>query len=118
MPVSFAETLVVGISSRALFDLEEQNRVFNELGIIEYRKHQKLREKEILKPGTGFYLIKALLNLNALAKERLVEVIVMSRNSPETGIRLLNSINHYQLDITRSAFTGGESLYNYIEAFD
>jgi 5'-nucleotidase len=59
-----------------------------------------------------------LLNLNSLAKERLVEVIVMSRNSPETGIRVLNSLKHYGLDITRSAFTGGEPLHGYMEAFE
>ena len=120
MPVSFAETLVVGISSRALFDLEEENRLFQEQGIVEYRKYQKEREDIILERGTGFYLVNALLNLNSLAPEgtRLVEVIVMSRNSPETGIRVLNSVKHYGLDITRSAFTGGESLYEYIEAFD
>lgn len=118
MALSFTDTLVVGISSRALFDLEEENRLFNEQGVIEYRKLQREREDIILKPGTGFHLIKALLNLNQLANERLVEVIVMSRNSPETGIRVLNSVKHYGLDITRSAFTGGESLYEYIEAFD
>jgi 5'-nucleotidase len=118
MSLSFAETLVVGISSRALFDLEEENRLFHEQGVVEYRKYQKQRENEILKPGTGFHIIKALLNLNKLAAERLVEVIIMSRNSPETGIRVLNAVKHYDLDITRSAFTGGESLFDYIEAFD
>jgi len=118
MPVSFSETLVVGISSRALFDLEEENRLFLSQGVIEYRKLQKEREHIILNPGTGFHVVKALLNLNALSKERLVEVIVMSKNSPETGVRVLNSIQHYGLDITRSAFTGGESLYEYMEAFD
>jgi 5'-nucleotidase len=104
----------------ALFDLEEENRLFQEQGIVEYRKYQKEREDIILERGTGFYLVNALLNLNSLAPEgtRLVEVIVMSRNSPETGIRVLNSVKHYSLDITRSAFTGGESLYEYIEAFD
>jgi 5'-nucleotidase len=118
MPVSFAETLVIGISSRALFDLEEENSLFNRQGVVEYRKLQKEREHLILKPGTGFHVVKALLHLNALSKERLVEVIVMSKNSPETGVRVLNSIQHYQLDITRSAFTGGESLFEYMDAFD
>lgn len=118
MPVSFSETLVIGISSRALFDLEEENRLFLSQGVIEYRKLQKEREKTILKPGTGFHVVKALLNLNSLAAERLVEVIVMSKNSPETGVRVLNSVQHYGLDITRSAFTGGETLYEYMEAFD
>ncbi|MBL7709149.1 MAG: 5'-nucleotidase [Chitinophagaceae bacterium] len=118
MPLSFSETLVVGISSRALFDLEEENSLFQEKGIFEYRKLQKLRESEILKPGTGFHVIKALLNLNSLSKDRLVEVIVMSKNSPETGVRVLNSIQFYNLDITRSAFTGGENLNDYMDAFD
>jgi 5'-nucleotidase len=118
MAISFAETLVVGISTRALFDLEEENRLFQEQGIVDYRRYQKEREELVLRPGTGYYLVNALLNLNKLSKERLVEVIVMSRNSPETGIRVLNSLKHYNLDITRSAFTGGESLYEYIEAFD
>lgn len=118
MPVTFPETLVVGISSRALFDLEEENRLFNEQGIVEYRRLQREREDTVLMPGAGFYVIKALLQLNQLSNERLVEVIVMSRNSPETGVRVLNSIRHYQLDITRSAFTGGEPLHDYIEAFD
>lgn len=118
MSISFTETLVVGISSRALFDLEEENKLFQEKGVVEYRKHQKKRENEILNQGTGFHIVQALLNLNKLSKERLVEVIVMSRNSPETGIRILNSVKHYNLDITRSAFTGGESLFDYIEAFD
>jgi len=118
MPLSFAETLVVGISSRALFDLEDENLVFQEKGIVEYREYQKNKENDILKPGTGFHIVEALLNLNKLSSERLVEVIIMSRNSPETGIRVLNSVKHYKLDITRSAFTGGESLYDYIEAFD
>ncbi|RZK62112.1 MAG: 5'-nucleotidase, partial [Pedobacter sp.] len=118
MPVSFQDTLVVGISSRALFDLEEENTLFNQQGIVEYRKLQREREDKILMPGAGFHVIKALLELNKLSKERLVEVIVMSRNSPETGIRVLNSLKHYKLDITRSAFTGGEPLFEYIEAFE
>ncbi len=118
MPLSLSETLVIGISSRALFDLEEENSLFMSQGVVEYRKLQKEREHVLLKPGTGFHVVKALLNLNSLSNERLVEVIVMSKNSPETGVRVLNSIQHYGLDITRSAFTGGESLYQYMEAFD
>lgn len=114
---SFEETLVVGISSRALFDLEVENQIFKEKGIEEYRKYQRGKEEEILNKGTAFYLVEALLGLNKLSNERLVEVIVMSRNSPETGVRILNSIEHFGLDITRSAFTGGEALSEYMEAF-
>jgi len=117
MAVDFSDTLVIGISSRALFDLEEENRIFQEKGVNEYRAYQKLNEDVVLNPGTAFHIVKALLNLNTLADERLVEVIVLSRNSPETGIRVLNTIGHLGLDITRSAFTGGESLSNYMDAF-
>ena len=118
MPISFAETLVVGISSRALFDLSLEDKIFREKGVVAFRQYQKEREKETLSPGTAYHLINALLKLNDLSEARLVEVIVMSRNSPETGLRLLHSIQEHGLDITRSAFTGGESLHPYIEAFD
>lgn len=120
MPLDFTNTLVVGISSRALFDLEEENKIFEEQGIVAFREFQRANETTILKEGTGFHLVKALLNLNKFANngQRLVEVIVMSKNSPETGLRVLNSINLYGLDITRSAFSGGEPLHDYIEAFN
>jgi 5'-nucleotidase len=58
MPLSFADALVVGISSRALFDLEEENKLFQEQGVIAYRQHQKARENEILKEGTGFHVVR------------------------------------------------------------
>ena len=115
----FKNTLMVGISSRTLFDLEEEEKLFQDKGIKEYRRIQREKENEELKPGTAFYLIQALLRLNNLSKtNRLVEVIVMSKNSPETGVRILNSIKSSKLDITRSAFTGGEKISKYIEAFE
>jgi 5'-nucleotidase len=119
MAVNFEDALVVGISSRALFDLEEENELFKTKGIDAYRAYQKESENEVLQPGTGFHLVEALLNLNRLAPDdkRLVEVIVMSRNSPETAVRVLHSIESYGLDIPRMAFTGGEALSDYIEAF-
>lgn len=118
MAVDFSNTLVIGISSRALFDLEEANRIFNEGGVEAYRLYQQQNEDKILSKGTAYHLVESLLNLNNHSAERLVEVIIMSRNSPETGLRVLNSIKHYGLDISRSAFTGGESLSSYIEAFN
>ncbi len=114
---SFADILVVAISTRALFDLEDENKIYHEQGAEAYRDFQRANEATILKKGTAFYLIEALLGLNLLADTRLVEVIVMSKNSPETAIRVLNSIEHYKLDITRSAFTGNEPLVNYMDAF-
>ncbi|WP_293307762.1 5'-nucleotidase [Pedobacter sp. UBA5917] len=114
---SFEKVLVVAISTRALFDLEEENRIYHEQGADAYRAYQREHEEDILKKGTAFYLVEALLGLNKLSEERLVEVIIMSKNSPETGIRVLNSIDHYNLDITRSAFTGSEPLSIYMKPF-
>lgn len=112
------ECLVVGISSRALFDLERENRVFEEQGVEEYIRTQRESENVILKPGAAFYMIEGLLKVNTLVSDRrLVEVVVMSRNSPDTGLRVFNSIEHYGLDITRAAFTGGAGLFGYLEAF-
>lgn len=118
MPVDFSDIIVIGVSSRALFDLEEENSVFEKEGIEGYRKYQQEKEDDPLKPGTAFVLVKSLLELNNQADNRIVEVVVMSRNSPETGVRMLNSINEHQLDITRVALSGGEPLSPYIDAYD
>lgn len=120
MPITFDQTLVVGVSSRALFDLDEANEVFEEEGIAAYRQYMVARELEPLLPGTAFPLAQALLALNKFATDgqpALAEVIVMSANSPETGARIMNSLRHYKLASTRSAFTGGESISDFAEAF-
>ncbi|MFD3408832.1 5'-nucleotidase [Aquirufa sp. HETE-83D] len=118
MPINISDILVVGVSSRALFNLEEENEIFNTQGISGFRKYQLEHEDEPLEPGTAFHLIQSLLHLNETAKKRIVEVVVMSRNSPETGVRIMNSVEKYKLDITRMAFSGGESLAPYIDGFD
>lgn len=119
MPVSFDGRLVVAISSRALFDLEASNRVFEEQGVDAYWKYQREREDEVLAPGVAFPLVRKLLALNGLAPARArVEVILLSRNTADTGLRIMHSIAHHALDITRAAFTGGESTYPYVPAFD
>src|SRR6266536_436144 len=118
MPVNFSQILVIGVSTRALFDLEKENDVFEKEGIQGYRKYQLENEIEPLDPGKRIQLVESLLQLNNQASKKIVEVIIMSRNSPETGVRILNSIRKYNLPITRMAFTGGEPLAPYIEAFD
>ncbi|KAA6346350.1 5'-nucleotidase [termite gut metagenome] len=118
MPTDLSEILVVGVSSRALFDLEEENDIFKQEGIEGYRKYQQKHEKIPLKTGTAFALVKSLLELNNQARKPIVEVVVMSRNSPETGVRMLNSITEYDLDISRIALSGGEPIAPYIDAFD
>lgn len=117
MGVNLSEILVVGVSTRALFDLEIENEVFENEGIEAFRKYQLENEEQLLKPGTAFYLVQSLLQLNKIANKKIVEVVVMSRNSPETGVRVLNSIQKHNLDITRVALTGGEPLSPYIDAF-
>lgn len=108
--------LVVVISSRALFDLDESHRIFEQGGEDAYSRHQIEKEDEPLAPGVAFPLAKKLLALNGPEAAR-VEVILISRNSADTGLRIFNSIRHHGLDITRAAFTRGESPYRYIGAF-
>lgn len=118
MPMNLSEILVIGVSTRALFNLETENQVFDDQGIEAFRTYQLKHENEILEPGTAFYLVQSLLELNKIANKQIVEVVVMSRNSPETGMRVLNSIEKYELPITRVALTGGEALAPYIDAYD
>lgn len=118
MPYDLSKLLVIGISSRALFDLKHEAKIFKDEGLEKYIDYQLEHENDVLKPGTAFPLVKNLLELNKLKGERLVEVIVMSKNSPDTGLRIFNSIKHYNLDITRAALTGGEPLANYLEGFN
>jgi 5'-nucleotidase len=117
MPTDISKILVIGVSTRALFNLETENDVFEKEGVEGYRKYQQIHEADPLQPGTAFHLVQSLLQLNLQAEKRIVDVVVMSRNSPETGLRVLNSIRHHNLDITRMAFTGGEPLAPFIEAF-
>lgn len=116
MPLDLDSKLVIGISSRALFDLEEENRIFTEEGLKAYSEYQIAREGEILRPGTAFPLVRALHRLNT-GNERLTEIIVMSKNSADTSLRIFNSIEHYGLDVSRAALVGGKSIAPYLSAF-
>ncbi|MBR2460870.1 MAG: 5'-nucleotidase [Clostridia bacterium] len=116
MALNLDDKLVVGISSRALFDLEEENRIFEEQGLEAYSEYQLEHENDILRPGTAFPLIKALHNLNC-EERQLTEIIVMSKNSADTSLRIFNSIKHYGLDISRAALVGGQPISPYLGAF-
>lgn len=110
--------LVLAISSRALFDLSDSHSVFEAEGLEAYSRYQIEHENDVLKPGDAFYIVKKLLRLNELLDgEPRVEVILLSRNSGDTGLRVFNSIEHYGLSISRAAFCGGESPYRYVSAF-
>ena len=118
MSVLPPEKLIVAISSRALFNLDDAHRVFKEEGLEAYSRYQIDNEQTPLEPGTAFGVVKKLLALNNRLDEPLgVEVVLLSRNSADTGLRVFNSIEHYQLPITRAAFCVGESPWRYIHAF-
>ncbi|MFN7136111.1 MAG: 5'-nucleotidase [Thermomonas sp.] len=107
--------LVVAITARALFHMEDSHAVFEREGIDAFAAHQRQRENEVLPPGIAFPLVRKLLGLNAGA--RRVEVILLSRNSSDTGLRVFNSIQHHGLDIRRATFTAGAPVWPYIKPF-
>lgn len=117
MPYDLTTPLVIGISSRALFNLEEENRIFEQQGVDAYEQYQIMHEADILQKGSAFQLIKAFLQLNRIRDERIVEVIIMSRNNPNTSLRIFKSIESYGLDITRAALTSGAEIAPYLKAF-
>ncbi len=119
MAYDLSNYLVIGISSRALFDLTRENEIYEQQGLEAYCQYQLEHENDILKPGVGFALIEAMLKINEIREgQRHVEVVIVSRNSADTSLRISNSIDHYGLDISRAAFTGGEPVAKYLGAFD
>ena len=119
MPYDLSDKLVIGVSSRALFDLSLENEIYENEGLEAYCRYQLDHENDILKPGTGFALIEAILGINQIESGvRRTEVVIISRNSADTSLRISNSIDSYDLDITRAAFTGGEPVAKYLSAFD
>ncbi len=119
MPYPIDEKLVIAIASSALFDLTKSDAVYRKEGSSKYRKYQRKREDNPLRPGIAFPLVKALLGLNGDDEDnRPIEVILLSRNDPDTGLRVLNSIEHHSLDISRAAFLSGGDPHRYIDAFD
>ena len=118
MAYQLDKKMVIGVSSRALFDLTIENEIFEKQGLEAYCSYQISHEQEPLKPGPGFRLIQSLLRLNEYTEYKdLVEVIVMSRNSPDTSLRVFNTIKHYNLPITRAVLASGAALAPYLEAF-
>ena len=116
MPETLEDKLVVGISSRALFDLAEANQVFEQHGLTAYREYQREHEHDILEPGTAFPLVRGLLGVNERAGERLVDVIIFSRNDADSAMRVLRSVEAHDLDITRGVFRGGRDPWPLLPA--
>ena len=135
MAVDFSNTLIVAISATALFDLAESENYLLQLleqrpesAIKEFRDYMAARENEPLNIGAGYPLIKALLNLNRYCEDDtvqlpdieapLVEVVIVSKSSPDTGIQVLNAIREHKLNISRSAFISGSPISPYIKDFN
>ena len=119
MPYELKDRLVVGVASSAMFDLTESDKIFRTEGEDNYRKYQEENKSTPLDPGIAFSFIKRLLSLNDLSPDGdgpLVEVVLLSRNDPDTGLRVMNSIQHHGLSITRAIFQQGLSPYAYINA--
>jgi 5'-nucleotidase len=112
-----SDKLVIGISSRALFDLEKEHELFEQKGVRAYCQHMVDHEKDVLKPGVALHLAKSFLNINKECGKELVEICVLSRNNADTSLRLFNSFDAHGLNIKRVALTGGESISPYLEAF-
>ena len=112
MPATLEGQLVVAISSRALFDFEEENRVFEEGDDRAYMQLQLQRVEQPARPGVAFSLVNKLLAFNADAPR--VEVVILSRNDPVSGMRVFRSAQHYQLPIQRGVFTRGEPPWRYL----
>ena len=111
--------LVIAISSSALFDLSEPDKIFRERGSKAYKLYQEQNLDVTLKKGAAFPFVRRFLSINDhFEKEQPVEVVLLSKNSAITGKRVFRSIEHYKLNITRAAFMEGKSPYEYIPAFN
>lgn len=121
MPFELDDRLVIGVASSAVFDLSEADTVFRRDGEAQYRKYQEQHLDVPLGKGIAYPFIKRLLALNDLREDPedpLVEVVLLSQNDPDTGLRVMKTIGHYGLNMTRAIFTQGRSPYEYIPALN
>lgn len=118
MPFAIEEKLVVAVASSALFDLAESDAVYRTCSLDEYRAFQREHEQSVLQPGVAFEFVRRLLTVGGPGDDSPVEVVLLSRNDPDTGLRVMRSIEHHGLPITRAAFLGGGAPRRYIDAFN
>ena len=117
MAYPIEDKFVIAVASSALFDLKESDQVFKEQGEEKYRIFQRENEHKVLEKGVAFPLIKRLLDINT-QEHQPVEVVLLSKNDPDTGLRVFNSIEHYKLSISRAAFITGNNPVRYMDAFN
>ncbi len=116
-PLNHNQQLTIGISTRALFDLEKENEIFENEGSSAYVDYMISHEEDILSPGDAFALIKALLALTKPDGEPLCKVVIISKNSAQSSLRIFNSIEYYGLNITQAALTTGNNVAPYFKAY-
>lgn len=117
MAYPIEKKLVVGITSTALFDFSLEHQIYQEQGVEAFRQYQKENRAKLPSPGAAFPFIKRLLNLNRLfPEESPVEVVILSRNDPEAGLRMMDAIPQYELDITRAFWLSGADPYPYMQS--
>mgnify|MGYP002509816843 FL=1 len=119
MPYPIENKLVIAVASSALFDLTESDKIFREKGEAVYRAYQEEHLDVPLTRGVAFPFVRRLLSLNeAFPDEQPVEVVLLSKNSPETGERVFRSIKHYGFDMCRACFTTCKQNFQYLPAFN
>lgn len=122
MSYDLENRLVIGVSSSAVFDLSESDAVFRSQGEHQYRKFQESNLAKPLPKGIAFSFVRRLLSLNDLSvdpvNDPLIEVVLLSKNDPDTGLRVMKTIEHYGLGITRAIFMQGRSPYEFIPALN
>ncbi|KAI1897331.1 hypothetical protein AGOR_G00082220 [Albula goreensis] len=115
--------VTIAVSSRTLFDMVNERKIYEEEGLEKYVAHQQQHEEEPLNPGAAFPFVKALMTVNARLRElypdseELFDIVLMTNNHAQVGVRLINSINHYDLTIERFCMTGGKSPIGYLKAY-
>ncbi|XP_029451819.1 cytosolic 5'-nucleotidase 1A-like [Rhinatrema bivittatum] len=115
--------VTIAVSSRALFNMVEERRLYEEKGVEEYVKYQEQHESEPFKPGPAFHFVKAIEEVNSKLRnlypdsEELFDIVLMTNNHAQVGVRLINTINHYGLNIERFCMTGGKSPIGYLKAY-
>lgn len=120
MPYPIDKKLVIAVASSALFDLSKSEKVFREQGLGAYRKYQRKNENITLARGVAFPLVLRLLRLNDGLKDNdaPVEVVLLSKNDPDSGLRVFNSIEKNKLAISRAAFVNGGNPFLYMNSFN
>lgn len=117
MPYPIDQKLVIAVSSTALFDLSAEHNLYKEQGVDTFREYQRDHRSDIPKPGAAFPFIKRMLNLNDVYRdEKPVEVVILSRNHADAGLRVMDAVEHYNLAISRAFFLAGSLPYPYIES--